>query len=474
MPLNTKKKTMNNELKEMWDECVEIIRDNISPQQYQTWFSCIEPKSFDGKQLVLAVPSHFVYEYLETNYIDLIQKVIIRVYGKGVHLGYSIRDINNTNVNKLPTGEISQTNKAETSGANTTPDVFCDTTSARELDSQLKANYTFDNFIEGESNRLARSIGQAIAQNPAKTFNPMFIYGPSGCGKTHLVNAIGWSIKEQHPELRVLYLSAHLFKVQYTNAQLQNKVNDFIGFYQTIDVLIIDDTQEFAGQAKTQNTFFHIFNHLHLNSKQIILTADRPPIALEGMEERLLTRFKWGLQAEIEKPTKSLCRAIINHKVKANNLPIPQNVINYIADKVDGSVRDIEGIINSLLAYSVVYKCEITMKLADMVLPRFVKKNDTPLTINDIKKFVCKHYHITETELCSQSRRQPINQIRQTVTYLTSKMTDMSNTQIGDNLGGRTHATVLHSIKHIQELIEVDERFRQEIEDLESEIIRSR
>lgn len=460
----------------MWDECVEIIKDNISPKQFETWFACIEPRSFKDKQLVIAVPSQFVYEHLETNYIDLIYKVITRVFGKGLKLCYSIKEItDHKEIDKPSNGnEISKQNSITLSKANEIADTIAQSNAVCDLDSQLKDNYTFENFIEGESNRLARSIGESIAKNPAKTFNPLFIYGPSGCGKTHLVNAIGWGIKEQHPNLRVLYISAHLFQVQYTNAVRQNKVNDFINFYQTIDVLIIDDTQEFSGLTKTQNTFFHIFNHLHLNNKQIILTADRPPIAIQGLEDRLLTRFKWGLQAEIEKPTKSLCRAILNYKVIRDSLPIPSNVINYIAEKVNGSVRDLEGIINSLMAYSVVYKCDITMKLADMVLPRYIKIDTTPLNIIDIKKQICKHYKMSETELCSQTRRQPINQIRQMTAYLASKLTEMSDRQIGENLGGRTHATILHSIKHIKELTEVDESFLKELEELEDEIKRSK
>lgn len=460
----------------MWDECSKIIKDNISAEQYDTWFACIEPVSYINGQLLLAVPSQFVYERLESVYLDLIYKVITRVFGRGVKLGYTIRQLQGHNPTTRPShgNDDNQQHQASQNITEQITDQTIPATSAAELDSQLKEGYTFANFIEGDSNRLARSVGESIAKNPARTFNPLFIYGPSGCGKTHLVNAIGWSIKQQHPNLRVLYLSAHLFQVQYTNAVRQNKVNDFITFYQTIDVLIIDDTHELAGLGKTQNTFFHIFNHLHLNNKQIILTADRPPMAIQGLEERLLTRFKWGLQAEIERPTKALCRAILRHKVKQDSIPMPEAVINYIADRVNGSVRDLEGIINSLMAYSVVYKCDINMRLADQVLPRFVKVDNTPITIAEIKRFLCRHYSISEAELCSQSRRQPINQIRQTAVYLASKLTDCSNTQIGENLGGRTHATVLHAIKHIQQLADVDQRFRQELIDLEDEIKRNR
>ena len=466
---------MTKALKELWDECVEIFQDNISPKQFDTWFACIEPQSFDGQQLVIAVPSRFVFEHLEATYLHLIYKVITRVFGKDVKLGYTIQEIAGKKVISKPSeGNEAIQQQAKGAAMSIGVNELTQTIATSDLDSRLNANYTFANFIEGDSNRLARSVGEAIAKNPAKTFNPLFIYGPSGCGKTHLVNAIGWSIKQQHPQLRVIYLSAHLFEVQYTTAVRQNKVNDFIAFYQTIDVLIIDDVQELSGHLKTQNTFFHIFNHLHLNNKQIILTADRPTIDIVGLEERLLTRFKWGLQAEIEKPTKALCRAILSYRVKKDALPIPANVINYVAEKVNGSVRDLEGIINSLMAYSVVYKCEINMKLADQVLPRYIKVDNSPLTIADIKKGVCKHYNISETELCSQSRRQPVNQIRQTAAYLASTLTELSNMQIGDNLGGRTHATILHSIKHIKGLAETNDVFRKELDDLLDEIKRNR
>ena len=466
---------MTKALKELWDECVEIFQDNISPKQFDTWFACIEPQSFDGQQLVIAVPSRFVFEYLEETYIHLIYKVITRVFGKDVKLSYTIQEVAGKKVISKPSdGNEAIQQPAKGAAMSIGVNELTQTIATSDLDSRLNANYTFANFIEGDSNRLARSVGEAIAKNPTKTFNPLFIYGPSGCGKTHLVNAIGWGIKQQHPQLRVIYLSAHLFEVQYTTAVRQNKVNDFIAFYQTIDVLIIDDVQELSGHLKTQNTFFHIFNHLHLNNKQIILTADRPTIDIVGLEERLLTRFKWGLQAEIEKPTKALCRAILSYRVKKDALPIPANVINYVAEKVNGSVRDLEGIINSLMAYSVVYKCEINMKLADQVLPRYIKVDNSPLTIADIKKGVCKHYNISETELCSQSRRQPVNQIRQTAAYLASTLTELSNMQIGDNLGGRTHATILHSIKHIKGLAETNDVFRKELDDLLDEIKRNR
>ena len=457
---------MNVELKEMWGECVRIIRDNISQQQFDVIFAYVQPKSYDDNKLILTVPSRFVYEYIEENYIDLMRKVITKVFGTNVRLGYNIQA--NINHEAVVDNESQRAAALPSTQKHYNP---TDSIQKDEFDSQLFPRYTFENFIEGDSNRLVRSVGLSIAGNPAKTFNPLFIYGPSGCGKTHMLNAIGWEVKKQHPALRVLYLSAHLFTLQYMNAKCENKINEFISFYQTIDVLLLDDVHELSGKTATQNTFFHIFNHLHLNNKQIILTADRPPIEINGLEERLLTRFKWGLQAEIEKPNKALCRAIINNKVKKEALPIPANVCNYIAEKVNGSVRDIEGVINSLMAYSVINRCEVSMKLADQVLPKFVHVEQQTLTIGDVKKRICKQFGISEAELTSQSRRQPLAQTRHIAIYLASKLTGMSNSQIGENMGGRSHATVNHSITYIKNLCETNPSFTSQLNEIEEKIL---
>ena len=323
--------------------------------------------------------------------------------------------------------------------------------------------------IEGESNRLARSVGESIANNPAKTFNPFFVFGPSGCGKTHLINAIGLRIKELHPELRVLYLSAHLFMVQYRDATIQNKLNDFIRFYQSIDVLIIDDVQELAGEkrAATQNTFFHIFNHLHVNGKQIILSADRPPIAMQDLEDRLLTRFKWGMQAEIEKPTQNLRLGILSAKVEKEGLNIPAKVLKFIAENIDDSVRGLEGIINSLMVNSVVYNCDINMALVKKLMPQFVEKHSKKvLTIEDVKQIVCNHFHLKINQLDSRERTQRIAYARQIAMYLADQMTDNSRMQIGRVIGNRNHATVVHAVKQIQDMMETEDRVREDVEEL--------
>ena len=307
-----------------------------------------------------------------------------------------------------------------------------------------------------------------MAKNPAKTFNPLFLYGPSGVGKTHLTNAIGTRIKELYPEKRVLYISAHLFQVQYTDSVRTNHFNDFISFYQTIDVLIIDDIQEFAGVTKTQNTFFHIFNHLHQNGKQLILTSDRAPIMLQGMEERLLTRFKWGLVAELEKPDKELRKNILRNKIHRDGLTIPENVINYIAENVNESVRELEGIINSLLAQSILFKRDIDMDLAERIIRKAVRIENKPITIESIINKVCERYKFDESVLHSKSRKREIVQVRQIAMYLAKKHTENSASKIGHLIGNRDHATVLHACKIVKDLIEVDKTFKAEIDEIES------
>lgn len=453
---------MNTELNAKWVECINIIKAQISNQNYDTWFSCVSFVDFDGEKLTLQIPNRFVGDYIEENYLGLMTSAVTETFGRNVQVVYRV----------LESAEVPDQVLQASPEKLTTRDVPVEKkkTADEPFDSHLCAQYSFDNFIEGDSNRLARTVGLAISANPAKTFNPLFIFGPSGCGKTHLANAIGQRTKEQHPDMRVLYISAHLFYVQFANAHKDNKIPEFINFYQTIDVLIIDDIHELSGKTQTQNTFFHIFNHLHLNHKQLILTSDRSPSEIDGLEDRLLTRFKWGLQAEIEKPERSLRRAILQHRVKTGNLNVPEAVVNYIADNVNESIRDLEGIINSLNAYSAVYQIPINMKLVDKVLPKFVTVSTEPISIADIKRVICSHFNVKETELCSDSRRQPLSQIRQYTIYFASKLTNSSTTQIGQNLGGRSHSTIIHSIKQVENLIATDRKVRSEIEALEEEI----
>jgi chromosomal replication initiator protein len=346
---------------------------------------------------------------------------------------------------------------------------FLKAPAVQDLDPHLNPNYNFENFIEGYSNKLSRSVAEAVAQNPAGTaFNPLFLYGASGVGKTHLANAIGTKIKELYTDKRVLYVSAHLFQVQYTDSVRNNTTNDFINFYQTIDVLIIDDIQEFAGVTKTQNTFFHIFNHLHQNGKQLILTSDRAPVLLQGMEERLLTRFKWGMVAELEKPTVELRKNILRNKIHRDGLQFPPEVIDYIAENVNESVRDLEGIVIAIMARSTIFNKEIDLDLAQHIVHGVVHNETKAVTIDDILKVVCKHFDLEASAIHTKSRKREVVQARQIAMYLAKNYTDFSTSKIGKFIGNKDHATVLHACKTVKGQLEVDKSFQAEVQEIES------
>ena len=344
-------------------------------------------------------------------------------------------------------------------------------THVQEIDSQLNLHQTFDNYVEGESNKFCRSIGLTIAEHPQGTqFNPMFVHGPSGCGKTHLVNAIGLRCKEIYKNKRVLYVSAREFQMQYTNANMQGKINDFIGFYQTIDMLIVDDVQEWLNSAKTQETFFHIFNHLFRTDKRIILVSDRPPVQLSGMMDRLITRFSCGVLAEMEKPNVQLCVDILKRKIQRDGLHISEPVIKYIAENVNGSIREIQGIINSLMAYSITYNCNIDMNFVERMVTRAMKTDNQALTIDDIIRIVSTHYDVTEQQVKGRLRKREIVLPRQVIMYLADKHIRMPASRIGRCVGGRDHSTVIHSIRLVTEKIQQDKDFCCEIQALEQEL----
>ena len=446
-----------------------MIRNNLQEQQFNTWFAPIHSVTFneERRELTLCVPSPFIYEYIEKHFIKLLSAVLKHIYGAGVSLIYKVTtDATNGISMDLEGGTIGSAKPQNAVDAIKTPRIV------QDFDSQLHPQYTFDNFVEGAANKLPRTVGLAIAQNPKQTtFNPLFIYGGSGTGKTHLVNAIGLRLKELHPELRVLYVSAHLFQVQYTESVCKNTTNDFIHFYQNIDVLIIDDVQEFVTKA-TQQTFFHIFNHLHQNGCQLILTSDRPPVALQGMEERLLTRFKWGLLAELERPDVELRRNILLHKIHRDGLHIQSDVVEYIAKNVDKSIRDLEGVLTSLMAYSIFNNSEITLPLAEQVISRTVgiAAKQQPVTIERILEFTSNHFEQDTRDILSSSRKAPVVLARQVAMFLAQKLTRQSTTRIGMAIGHRGHATVVHSCQVISERLTIDSALRKQVETIEQEL----
>jgi chromosomal replication initiator protein len=422
--------------------------------------------------LVVQVPSQFFYEYLEDKFVDLLKHTIYKVIGEGTKLMYNImvdstsvphQTINIEGNNRV----LPQNNMPIREGGNKAPNIL-QAPAPQDLDPHLNPNYNFENFIEGYSNKLSRSVAEAVAKNPGGTaFNPLFIYGASGVGKTHLANAIGTRIKENFPNKRVLYVSAHLFQIQYTDSVRNNTTNDFIKFYQTIDVLIIDDIQEFVGVTRTQNTFFHIFNHLHQNGKQLILTSDRAPVLLQGMEERLLTRFKWGMVAELEKPTTELRKDILRNKIHRDGLQFPEDVIDFIAENVSDSVRDLEGIVISIMARSTVFNKEIDLDLAKRIVHGSVRNETKSVGVEEIISTVCKHFGLENSAIHTKSRKREVVQARQIAMYLAKQNTDLSSSKIGKLIGGKDHATVLHACKTVKEQCEVDKTFRADLESIE-------
>ncbi len=451
---------------ELWNRCLEVIRDNVSETTFKTWFEPIVPLKYANGALTIGVPSPFFYEFIEERFVDLLCAVLNKQIGEGTQLMYSVLTDKTNNVSVDMESAGHSTPRTPIHDGNKAPNPL-QAAVPQELDSHLNPNYNFDNFIQGNSNELSRTVGETVAKDPARTFNPLFLYGPSGVGKTHLINAIGTRIKELYPEKRVLYVSAHLFQVQYTDSVRTNHFNDFISFYQTIDVLIIDDIQEFAGATKTQNTFFHIFNHLHQNGKQLILTSDRAPVMLQGMEDRLLTRFKWGLVAELEKPDMELRKNIMRNKIRRDGLNIPDSVINYIAENVNESVRELEGIINSLLAQSIIFKRDVDLELAERIVRKTVRCEQKTISIEDIISKVCAHYEIEETAIHTKTRKREVVQVRQVAMYLAKKYTDSSSSKIGQLIGKKDHATVLHACKMVKDQVEVDKAFKAELEEIE-------
>ncbi|MBP5778297.1 MAG: chromosomal replication initiator protein DnaA [Prevotella sp.] len=468
---------MNNSHQALWDNCLSLIQANVTEQQYKTWFAPIvfESYSEDTHELLVQLPSRYVFEYLEQYYVGLLSKVLARVFGTDVKLNYRIvevkanpgggRDVTTDNESEGP----SMIEQPEPSNrVNKSPSTL-DAATPQSLNPQLDPKKTFQNFIEGDSNKLPRTVGLSIAEHPGKsTFNPFFIFGPSGCGKTHLINAIGVRCKETYPQKRVLYVSARLFQVQFTDSVRHNTTNDFITFYQSIDVLIVDDIQEWMNSPKTLDTFFHIFNHLFRCGKQIILASDRPPVDLQGMKDRLLTRFACGLIAELEKPNVQLCIDILNAKCKRDGLKIPADVIQFIAETANGSVRDLEGVVNSLMAYSIVYNSNIDMRLAERVIKRAVKVDNHPLTIDDILEKVCHHYGVNQQHVFSKSRKRDYVQVRQISMYLAQKYTKMPASRIGQLIGNRDHSTVIHSCNTIEQRLKVDKAFHAELSSIEN------
>lgn len=455
----------------LWGNCLKVIQDNVSEEAYKTWFKPIVPKKYENNEFVVEVPSMFFYEYIEEKFAELLRLTISREIGENTRLMYRVLvDRTSQATTDVPAAD----NRPEKPKED--PRIAIDHTPFKkvirqDIDPNLNTNYNFNTFVEGNSNKLARTAGISIANDPGKTiFNPLFLYGCSGVGKTHLVNAIGVMAKQLNPDKRVLYVTANLFKIQYTDSVRNNTQNDFLSFYQSIDVLIIDDIQEFMTTG-VQNTFFHIFNHLHQMGKQLILTSDKAPGMLEGMEERLLTRFKWGLTAEIEKPDFELRKAILKQKIYKDGLDISEEVIDYIAENVTDNIRNLEGVLISLLAHATLTDAKIDVSLAESVIGKVVSAMPVrTVSVEKIRDIVCDYYHITTDSLMSSSRKREISTARQMAMYLAKQYTKNSLSSIGKTMGNRNHATVLHACNVVNDLVDTDKTIRSDLQELEGKL----
>ena len=464
---------MQQESKLMWEDCLTVIKDIVPQAAYEAWFKPIIPISYEDRKFTIQVPSQFFYEYLEEKYVNILKMTLNRVFGEGTTLKYRVmvsgqtKKINGSSVT-YP-GEEAKNMPSHTPNkidATKAPGPF--KVASQDLDSQLNPRYNFKNFFEGESNKLVRAVSEKIASDPGKTaFNPLFIYGPSGVGKTHICHAIGVKILELFPEKRALYVSSNLFRLQYTDAVRKNITNDFLSFYQSIDILILDDIHELIGLTKTQEIFFQIFNNLHQLGKQLVLTCDRAPVDLQGMEERLISRLKWGMTAQIERPDIELRKKILRNKINHEGLEIPEDVFNFIADNVTENIRDIEGILVSLMANSVIANKEIDINLARQVISQTVRLEKKLLTIKKIQEIVCRYFNIDEALIQTPSRKREIVQARQITMFLAKKYTESSFAHIGKIVGGKDHATVLHACKTVKDQIEISRTFRSTMDAIE-------
>ena len=475
---------MNRDLNDIWNECLQMFRENVPPQAYSTWFEPIKPVDYSDGLLTIQVPSDFFYEYLESRFIKVIKATIRKVLGPEGKLEYSIMmdtdenkpvvvrqpSVDRTNTTNPPKQIQINFDKSESSMLN--PFVLPGIKKIN-IESNLNESNCFDNFVTGECNRVAYEAGVAIAKNPGKTsFNPMFIFSPTGMGKTHICQAIGLETKKYHPELTVLYVNAEQFLMQFqascrNNNSKNSSRDDFVHFYQMIDVLIIDDIQFLADKVKTQEAFFHIFNHLQQNDKQLIFTCDKPPAELNGMEQRLISRFKWGLSAEMTVPDVVTRRNILKRKAYNEGVEMPDDVINFIAEHIKSNVREMEGFLVSLIAQSSLNRKAITIGLARQIAERFVNSSNREITINYIITSVCEEMGTSQEDFFKSTRKRNVVQARQLSMYFAKKYTKASLVVIGEKCGKKDHATVIHALKTIDNLLETDKQFRAMTEKIE-------
>jgi chromosomal replication initiator protein len=456
----------------VWTDCLDVIKESVGEENFNTWFKPIVPLRVDGDVLTIQVPSQFFYEWLEDNYVPVLKKAVHTVLGPTGRLEYSvIVDSGNTTNPPVavhyPNGMGNKrSNVNGTANEDYSPFTFR-AINAQAVNSRLNPSYSFDNFIEGDCNRLARSAGLAVAKKPGITsFNPLMLYGGVGVGKTHLVQAIGNEIKNNMPGKVVLYVDQNDFTTQFLNALQNNKLQDFQNFYLQVDLLILDDVQFLSGREKTQEMFFSIFNQLHQTGKQIIMTSDCPPRDLKGFQERLLSRFKWGLTADLQEPDFETKLAIIHRKMQADGIEIPTEVAEYLAYSVDTNLRDMEGVLNSLIFHATLLKKDIDLELAKDVLKNIIKEIQSDVSVDFIQKTVAEYFKVDLDSLKSKIKKREIVIPRQVAMYFCKRYTQLTLALIGENFGGRDHSTVIHALESVEDMMKTDVNFKASVEEL--------
>ncbi len=451
---------------QVWGNCLSFIKDNINPQSFKTWFEPIKPIRLQDQSLTIQVPNKFFYEWLEENYVGLLKQSLVNELGKQGRLEYQILVPDHRKLGVKVKNDEALMNASAIKNPFVIPGI-----KRTKINPQLNADYSFDSFIEGDCNKLARSAGMAIASNPGGTaFNPLVIFGDVGLGKTHLAQAIGNEVLEKFPDKNVLYVSSERFTNQIIESIKNNAVSDFMNFYHMIDVLIVDDIQFLAGRVKTQEIFFNIFNHLHQNKKQVILTSDRPPKDLEDMEDRLISRFKWGLSADLQAPEFETRQAILSFKMEKEGVELPLEVVEFISYNIKNNVRELEGVLISLIAQATLNRRHIDINLAKQVIQNFVKKINREVTVDSIKDLVANHFDVPVEKLQSQTRKRSVVIARQLSMYLAKNLTNKSLKSIGENFGGRDHSTVIYSCKAVRDLMDTDLLFKDTVTELEKKV----
>ncbi len=472
---------MSNKHEQVWNNCLKVIKDNVPSISYRTWFEPIVPLKLENKILTIQVPSPFFYEYLEEQYIDILSKTLRKEIGEGAKLEYNVV-MEHNGASSVKPYTVRFPGKSQSELKNKPVETLTETSTDQKdiknpfvipgikklhIDPRLCPEKSFQNFVEGECNRLARSAAFAVAGKPGGTaFNPLFLYSENGLGKTHLAHAIGIEVKEKFKDKTVLYVDANKFSNQFVEAVRNNNRNDFLHFYQMIDVLILDDVHDFAGKEKTQDVFFHIFNHLHQAGKQLILTSDKPPVEMQGLEKRLLSRFKWGLSADIQAPDFETRKAILYQKVYNDGISVPEQVLETLAKHITTNIRELEGALINVLAQSTLNRKEVTIELTHQVIDRLVRNSKREISVEYIQKVVSDYFNINVEQLHTKTRKREIVQARQIAMYFSKNLTKSSLASIGAQIGSKDHATVLHACKTVNNLLETDKQFRYYIEDI--------